>query len=46
LSALEEPEEINRRIPFNPNGRLAAVLKRRAALGPDAYGRSRPRKLR
>jgi integrase len=27
----------NRRIPFNPKGRLAAVLKRRAALGPDAY---------
>jgi integrase len=27
----------NRRIPFNPNGRLAAVLKRRATLGPDAY---------
>src|SRR5205807_7926157 len=27
----------NRRIPFNPKGRLAAVLKRRSALGPDAY---------
>ena len=27
----------NRRIPFNPKGRLAAILKRRAALGPDAY---------
>jgi integrase len=27
----------NRRIPFNPNGRLAAVLKRRAALGPEAF---------
>jgi integrase len=27
----------NRRIPFNPNGRLAAVLQRRATLGPDAY---------
>ena len=27
----------NRRIPFNPNGRLAAVLQRRAALGLDAY---------
>ena len=27
----------NRRIPFNPNGRLAAILKRRATLGPDAY---------
>jgi integrase len=27
----------NRRIPFNPNGRLAAILKRRAALGPEAY---------
>lgn len=27
----------NRRIPFNPNGRLAAILERRAALGGDAY---------
>ena len=27
----------NRRVPFNPDGRLAAVLKRRAALGPDAF---------
>jgi integrase len=27
----------NRRIPFNPEGRLAAILKRRAKLGPDAY---------
>jgi integrase len=27
----------NRRIPFNPKGRLAAILKRRADLGPDAY---------
>ena len=27
----------NRRVPFNPEGRLAAVLKRRAALGPDAF---------
>jgi integrase len=27
----------NRRIPFNPNGRLAAILKRRLELGPEAY---------
>jgi hypothetical protein len=27
----------NRRIPFNPNGRVAAILERRAALGPDAF---------
>jgi integrase len=27
----------NRRIPFNPDGRLAAILKRRRTLGPDAY---------
>src|SRR3989475_9076192 len=27
----------NRRIPFNPEGRLAAILERRAELGPDAY---------
>jgi integrase len=27
----------NRRIPFNPEGRLAAILKRRAALGSEAY---------
>ena len=27
----------NRRIPFNPKGRLAAILERRATLGPEAY---------
>jgi integrase len=27
----------NRRIPFNREGRLAAILKRRSKLGPDAY---------
>ena len=27
----------NRRIPFNPEGRLAAILERRTKLGPDAY---------
>ena len=27
----------NRRIPFNPNGRVAAILEQRAALGPDAF---------
>lgn len=27
----------NRRIPFNPNGRLSAILERRKGLGPDAY---------
>lgn len=27
----------NRRVPFNPNGRLAAILKRRSTLGPDAF---------
>ena len=27
----------NRWIPFNPDGRLAAILKRRSELGPDAY---------
>ena len=27
----------NRRIPFDPHGRLAPVLKRRATLGPNAY---------
>jgi integrase len=27
----------NRRIPFNPQGRLAAILERRAKLGPEAY---------
>jgi integrase len=27
----------NRRIPFNPQGRLTAILERRAKLGPDAY---------
>ena len=27
----------NRRVPFNPEGRLAAILRRRSALGPDAF---------
>src|SRR5262245_19026681 len=27
----------NQRIPFDPNGRLAPVLKRRASLGPHAF---------
>jgi integrase/recombinase XerD len=27
----------NRRIPFDPNGRLAAVLQRRCKLGPNAF---------
>ena len=27
----------NRRIPFNPKGRIAAILERRAALGSDAF---------
>ena len=27
----------NRRIPFNPNGRLAAILDHRKTLGPDGY---------
>jgi integrase len=27
----------NRRIPFDPHGRLAPILKRRAALGPNAF---------
>jgi integrase len=27
----------NRRIPFNPNGRLTAILQRRSELGPEAY---------
>jgi integrase len=27
----------NRRVPFTPDGRLAAVLTRRSTLGPDAF---------
>jgi integrase len=27
----------NRRIPFDPQGRLAPILRRRASLGPNAY---------
>jgi integrase len=27
----------NRRIPFDPHGRLAPILKRRSALGPNAF---------
>jgi len=30
-------DQENRRIPFNPKGRLAAILKRRKKLGPEAY---------
>ena len=35
----------NRRIPFNPKGRVAAILKRRAALGADVRVRERNRNL-
>jgi len=27
----------DRRVPFNPKGRVAAILERRAVLGPDAF---------
>jgi integrase len=27
----------NRRVPFNPEGRIAAILRRRSTLGPEAY---------
>lgn len=27
----------NRRVPFNPKGRVAAILERRRTLGPDAF---------
>jgi integrase len=30
-------DQENRRIPFNPKGRLAAIVKRRKKLGPEAY---------
>ena len=30
-------DQENRRIPFDPNGRLAAVLQRRGKLGPNAF---------
>ena len=33
----DSKDKENRRIPFNPNGRLAAILKRRSTLGPEAY---------
>ncbi len=35
--ATAKDKEKNRRIPFNPEGRLAAILERRAKLGPQAY---------
>ena len=37
LRAENTKDSESRRIPFDPNGRLAAVLKRRKFLGPDAY---------
>jgi hypothetical protein len=30
-------DQENRRIPFDPNGRLAAVLRRRGKLGLNAF---------
>jgi integrase len=27
----------NRRVPFNPDGRIAAILRRRSTLGPEAF---------
>ena len=36
MSATAKDKE-NRRIPFNPNGRVAAILERRRSLGPDAF---------
>ena len=30
-------DDENRRIPFDPDGRLAAILRRRAKLGPNAF---------
>jgi integrase len=30
-------DKVNRRIPFNPKGRVAAILERRRALGSDAF---------
>jgi integrase len=37
ISGATAKDKENRRIPFNPKGRLATVLNRRAALGPDAF---------
>jgi integrase len=37
ISGKNEKDAENRRIAFDPQGRLAPVLKRRAALGPNAF---------
>jgi hypothetical protein len=37
ISGATAKDRENRRIPFNPNGRLTAILKRRATLGAEAY---------
>ena len=37
IPARHTKDSENRRVPFDPHGRLAPVLKRRAALGPLAF---------
>jgi hypothetical protein len=37
IPAATAKDKENRRIPFNPHGRLAPILERRARLGPDGY---------
>ena len=37
IPAQTTKDKENRRIPFDPNGRLAAVLSRRGRLGPNAF---------
>jgi integrase len=37
IPAATTKDKENRRIPFDPNGRLAAVLRRRGKLGPNAF---------
>src|SRR5688572_409375 len=37
IRAADAKDNENRRIPFDPHGRLAPILKRRTTLGPNAY---------
>ena len=41
IKAEDAKDNENRRIPFDPKGRLAPILKRRAELGPYAFGLAR-----
>jgi hypothetical protein len=37
IRGINAKDQETRRVPFDPQGRLAPILKRRAALGPSAF---------